>query len=89
MDTLLTALRQIIKENSSNDFPVTRIREEMTRRGKSIVFEKEELEELADMQYGNKLTFALLSQIFPFIDLSNHFHIDHIFPQSRFTDRAT
>ncbi len=87
LDTLLTALRQIIKENSSNDFPVTRIREEMTRRGKSLVFEKEELEELADMQYGNKLTFALLSQIFPFIDLSNHFHIDHIFPQSRFTDR--
>ena len=87
LDTLLTALRQIIKENGSHDFPVTRIREEMVRRGKSLVFEEEELEELADMQYGNKLTFALLSQIFPFIDLSNHFHVDHIFPEARFTDR--
>ena len=87
LDTLLTALRQIIKENGSNDFPVTRIREEMTRRGKSLVFEEEELEELVDMQYGNQLTFALLSQIFPFIDLSNLFHVDHIFPESRFTYR--
>lgn len=87
LDTLLTALRQIIKENGNADFPVIRIREEMARRGKSLVFEKEELEELADMQYGNKLTFALLSLIFPFIDLSNHFHVDHIFPATRFTDR--
>ena len=87
LDTLLTALRQIIKENGSRDFPVTRIREEMARRGKSLAFEEEELEELADMQYGNKLTFALLSQIFSFIDLSNHFHVDHIFPEARFTDR--
>ena len=87
LDTLLTALRQVIAENGSDDFPVNRIREEMARRGKSLVFEKEELEELADMQYGNGLTFALLSQIFPFIDLSNHFHIDHIFPKARFTER--
>ena len=87
LDTLLTAIRQIIKENGSNDFPVTQIREEMARRGKSLVFEEAELEELADMQYGNKLTFALMSQIFSFIDLSNHFHVDHIFPEARFTDR--
>ncbi len=87
LDTLLTALRQITKENGSADFPVTRISEEMARRGKSLVFANEELEELADMQYGNKLTFALLSLLFPFIDLSNHFHVDHVFPTARFTDR--
>ncbi len=87
LDTLLTALRQVIKEISEGDFPVSEIREEMTRRGKSLTFEDEELDELADMQFGNRLTFALLSLIFSFVDLRNLFHVDHIFPAARFTQR--
>ncbi len=39
------------------------------------------------MQYSNGLTFALLSMLFPFVDLRNQFHIDHIFPKSRFDKR--
>ena len=85
LDTLLTALRQVIRENDAGDFPITEIRQEMSRRGKSLAFEKEETEELAEMQYRNGMTFALLSQLFPFVDLSNNFHIDHIFPEARFT----
>ena len=87
LDTLLTALRQIVRENGSDNFPSARISEEMARRGKSLVFEKEELEELADMQYSDMLTFALLSLLFPFVDLRNQFHIDHIFPTARLTKR--
>lgn len=37
------------------------------------------------MTYGDKRLFALLSLIFPFVDLRNQFHMDHIFPISRFT----
>ncbi len=90
LDTLLTALRRVIRENNENggnNFPVVRIREEMARRGRSLVFEGEEVEELADMRYGDPLTFALLSLLFPFVDLRNQFHIDHIFPRARFTKR--
>jgi hypothetical protein len=36
------------------------------------------------MEYGDKRTFALLSLLFPFVDLRNQFHIDHVFPISRF-----
>ncbi len=57
----------------------------MRSRGKILTFEDEEIEDLSDMQYGNSLTFALLSLIFPFVDLRNHFHVDHIFPRARFT----
>ncbi len=32
------------------------------------------------MRYGDRLTFALLSLLFPFVDLSNQFRVDHIFP---------
>ena len=59
----------------------------MARRGKLLAFEEEELEELADMQYGDSLTFALLSLLFPFVDLRNQFHVDHIFPKTRLTKK--
>ena len=86
-DTLLTALRQVIRTNGSNSgFPVTQVQEELTRQGRSLVFEDEEIEDLADMQYGNRLAFALLSLLFPFVKVyTEQFHIDHIFPVARFT----
>ena len=85
LDTLLTALRGIIREGDSDAFPIAQIYAEMNRRGRSLVFEEEEIEDLADMQYGNTLTFALLSLLFPFVDLRNQFHIDHVFPRTLFT----
>ena len=87
LDTLLTALRSTITSSTGNSFPVGEIRLEMARRAKSLIFEEEEVEELADMQYGHKLTFSLLSLVFPFIDLRNQFEIDHIFPRARLTER--
>ena len=87
LDTLLTDLRQVIRESDSGDFPVAPICDEMARKGKEPIFNDEEIEDLADMRYGDRLTFALLSQLFPFVDLRNQFHLDHIFPAARFTDR--
>ncbi len=87
LDTLLTALRAVIREAGTDHFPVEELREALARRGKSLVFEPEEIEELADMKYGDRRLFPLLSFLFPFIDLRNHFHIDHVFPASRFTTK--
>ena len=84
-DTLLTALRQTIVESTGDEFPAAQIQATMARQGKSLVFGEEELEDLVNLKYGDSLTFALLSLIFPFIDLTGKFHIDHIFPKSRFT----
>ncbi len=85
LDSLLTALRRIIGEGDCSQFPVEELREEMARRGRPLVFEDEEIEELADTGYGHAGAFALLSLLFPFIDPRDQFHIDHIFPSSRFT----
>ena len=87
LDTLLTALREVIREQGSDYFPYAEIRDVMTRRGKTIGFEPEEIEELADMNYGDKTLYALLSLIFPFMNHQHVFHIDHVFPKSRFTSR--
>ena len=59
----------------------------MARRGRELEFNDEEVEDLADMRYGNRLTFALLSLLFPFVNLRDNFHVDHIFPAARLTDR--
>ncbi|WP_417272849.1 DUF262 domain-containing protein [Celeribacter halophilus] len=87
LDTLLTALRDTIRAHGSDHFPYCEIREVMTRRGKSIGFEPEEIEELVDMTYGDKRLFALLSLTFPFIKHQHVFHVDHVFPKGRFTTR--
>ncbi|TWU09955.1 DUF262 domain-containing protein [Allorhodopirellula heiligendammensis] len=86
LDTLLTALRETIKKEGDDAFPVAKLQEVMAKRGKSLQFSEEEIDTLAEMQYGDKRVFALLTLLFPFVDVTNHhFHIDHVFPKSRFT----
>lgn len=85
LDTLLTALRDQIRINAQTGFPVSQIESVMSARGKTLTFTDEELDELVELPYGDKRTFALLSLIFPGFDLSKHFHVDHIYPQARFT----
>jgi hypothetical protein len=85
LDTFLTALRETIKENVTSTFPATGLRDVMTQRGKSLTFEPAEIEDLLHMEYGDKRVFALLSLLFPFVDFHNQFHIDHVFPISRFS----
>ncbi|MEQ3636516.1 MAG: DUF262 domain-containing protein [Thalassolituus sp.] len=85
LDTLLTDLREVLKDKAANGFPVAKLEAAMTRRGKTLVFSDEEIDELCELPYGGKTTFALLSVLFPGFDFSQHFHVDHIFPKGRFT----
>ena len=55
----------------------------MGERGKSLGFTEDEVEDIADIQYGDRRVFLLLSLLFPFIDLANHFHVDHVFPRAK------
>ncbi len=88
LDTLLTALRDVLRRASDGRFPAAELRRVMTQRGKTLEFSDEEIEDLADMDLADRRTFALLALLSPFIDCRNHhFHIDHIFPKSRFTPR--
>ena len=86
LDTLLTALREVIRDAGDLGFPAAELRRVMAQRGKSLEFSAEEIKDLADMGIGDRRTFGLLALLSPFIDLQRHqFHIDHIFPRSRFT----
>ena len=85
LDTLLTALREVIQKSGKDAFPDGQLRQEMESRGKSLTFAPAEIDDLLSMQYGDKRLFALLSLLFSFVDLRNQFHIDHVFPISHFT----
>lgn len=85
LDTLLTPLREVIREDASGQFPVENMRHMMASRGKTLEFSREEIDDLADMKYSDHRVFAMLSLLFPFVDLRNRFHVDHVFPRSHFT----
>jgi hypothetical protein len=86
LDTLLAVVRDVIKEKGAEQFPVDALYEVMAKRGKGLYFTESEIEELAEMEYGDKRLFPLLTMLFPFIDVTNHiFHVDHVFPIARFT----
>ena len=85
LDSLLVALRNTIKTHGGSGFPIREIETTMTRRGKSLRFDSDEIDDLLDSSYADKRTFSLLSLMFPHCDTRNLFHIDHVFPQARFT----
>jgi len=88
LDTLLTVLRDVIRNNPGTGFPESEMYRAMLQRGKSMEFSLEEIEDLSDMDIRDRRTFGLLALLFPFIDFQHHqFHIDHIFPKSHFTKK--
>lgn len=84
MDTLLSRLRDAIRTNEEQHFPITEIEQSMVLIGKSLKFEDAEVSELLDLEYGNRRTFPVLATVYPGLDLSKSFHEDHIFPRARF-----
>ena len=85
LDTLLTALRDVIRNSDGSEFPAAELRRVMAQRGKTLDFSEEEIEDLADMRSGDRRMFPLLTMLFPYLDSRDGSDIDHVYPRSRFT----
>ena len=85
LDTLLTALREVIRNSSGAEFPAVELRRVMAQRNKTLDFVEEEIEDLADMRLGDRRIFPLLTMLFPHLESKDGSDIDHVFPKSRFT----
>ena len=85
LDTLLTALREVIRSADGSDFPSAELRRVMAQRGKTLNFGDEEIEDLADMQSSDRRIFPMLTMLFPDLGSRDRSDIDHVFPKSRFT----
>ena len=85
LDTLLTALRGVIRNSDGSEFPAGELRRVMAQRGKTLDFVEEEIEDLADMRLGDRRIFPMLTTLFPHLESRDGSDIDHVFPKSRFT----
>lgn len=80
LDTLLGRLRRTISDHGSDGFPSQQIEDAMAGLGKSLRFDEAVVDELTDSPYTDSDTFGLLSILYPHVDPSRPFDIDHIFP---------
>ena len=86
LDTLLGRLRRAIRDHGTEGFPVAAIEQTMLVLGKSLTFEEGHVEDLVDTSYGSPRCFPLLAFLYAGANVQKTaYHVDHIFPASRFT----
>ena len=85
-DNVLRPVREIIRNNGYNDFPFAEIVERFKGTNKSISFTKDDIDDyLLTLRYGKPDTLSTLMLLYPSLDYKNYFHVDHIYPRSKFT----
>ncbi len=84
-DNVLRPMRDIIRENGNNDFPIEQIIDRFKGTNKSIQFTEDDIEAyLLKLKYGKSETLSTLMLLYPSLDFSNKFHEDHMYPKSKF-----
>lgn len=83
-DNLYPQLRKLINDGNG-DFPLQAIIEFYRGTNKSIVYNEDDINTLVEMEYGNKFSFAALALIYPELNLTHTFHMDHIHPKKFFS----
>ena len=86
-DTILAAIRGVIADAPSDAFPVEAINMRLAGLNRAVRFADDEIETLLDMDYGDRRAFLLLSMLYPNFDYTNPFHVDHIYPRAKMTER--
>jgi uncharacterized protein with ParB-like and HNH nuclease domain len=79
-------LRPIIKaiKGGSDGFPLEQIKKHFKGTNKTILFSDEDIDNLLWSKYGQGFTYSVLALLYPNQDYTNVFHVDHIFPKSKF-----
>lgn len=83
-DGLLKPLREIILKNPGG-FPYQQIVDRFKGTNRDISFSDDSMNNLLYTKYGSGDILLVMSILYPWADLKNHFHIDHMFPKSLFT----
>ncbi len=82
VDTLLTSLRNTLRERTNGAFPSDALESAMVPLGKSLQFDEEEIEHISESP---RSVYSVLALLYRDVSSIGDVHIDHIFPQSRFT----
>jgi len=86
-DGALGPMREIIRREHENGFPLDSIVERFRGTAREHSFTEDSVSNLLNTKYNNGDTLLILSLLYPWADLRNTFHVDHIHPKSRFTPR--
>ena len=84
-DGVLKPVREIIKNQSSNGFPVDTIFGHFKGTNRALQFTDDDINNLLYSKYGHGDTVVILSILYPWADLRHSFNVDHMFPKSVFT----
>lgn len=84
-DGALKPIREIIKNTEDNGFPLQKIKERFKGTNRSLTFTDDDITNLLFAKYGKGNTTVIMSVLYPWADMRNHFHIDHMYPKSLFT----
>jgi len=84
-DAILTSMRDVIDENLAVDtFPLPEIIDRYKATNKDLRFDEDYVDSLLEIQYGEGKCRALLHLLFPEMNPTEVFHIDHLHPKSTF-----
>ncbi len=84
-DAILTSMRIVIEENLAADaFPLPQIIDHYKATNKDLRFDEDYVDSLLEIQYGEGKCRALLHLLFPEMNPTEVFHIDHLHPKSMF-----
>ncbi|NIZ05474.1 DUF262 domain-containing protein [Pseudoalteromonas sp. HF66] len=84
-DTILSGMRDVLDKNLAQPiFPIEAIIEKYKGSNKDLRFDDEYIENLLDIQYGEGKCRALLHLLFPEMNPTETFHIDHLHPKDSF-----
>jgi hypothetical protein len=86
-DGVLNPIRHLIKEPGKSGFPFEQIVDRFKGTNRSLLFTEEDISNLLDAKYGHGDTLILMSVLYPWADMRNNFHVDHMYPKSAFTLR--
>ena len=85
-DNVLRPIREIIRDNGKKAFPFDKIVDRFKGTNKSIAFTNDDIDDyLLTLKYGKPDTLSTLMLLYPSLDFKNYFHVDHIYPKSKFT----
>ncbi|WP_424446739.1 hypothetical protein [Microbacterium sp. CH-015] len=88
LDTLLRDLREVLRSDGAEAFPLATIEQVMARRGKSLEVTDALIEDILGLAYGGGRTWAVLATLFDHVDTRMQYHVDHVFPQAQLDARA-
>jgi len=84
-DSILTSMRDVLDANmDSSTYPLPQIIERYKATNKDLRFDEDYVDSLLGIEYGEGKCRALLHLLFPEMNPTEVFHIDHLHPKSMF-----